>query len=54
MLRWPTLVTALSVLLLEACFKPGPLDASALERGKRHCTSGSECASGLCSNGRCN
>jgi hypothetical protein len=41
--------------LLNSCGgkTPAPNSSSQHELDQRHCTSNSECASGLCSNGRC-
>jgi hypothetical protein len=39
---------------LAACGgRPTPINASQQELDQRHCTSNSDCASGLCSSGRC-
>jgi hypothetical protein len=47
-------VLLLSLIALAACGgRSGPVNASQHELDQRHCTSNSECSSGLCSNGRC-
>ncbi len=43
-----------TAVLLTACgSKPGPLNPAPNELDQRHCSANSECASGLCQNGRC-
>lgn len=47
-------VLLLVTLLLTACGgKPAPVSSSQQELDRRHCTANTDCASGLCSNGRC-
>jgi hypothetical protein len=43
----------LTVLVLTACGGRPQINSSQHELDQRHCTSNSECASGLCQNGRC-
>ncbi|MDF3064840.1 MAG: hypothetical protein K0R38_441 [Polyangiaceae bacterium] len=42
-----------SVPLFAACGGQKPPSNSQYELDKKHCTGNSECASGLCANGRC-